>query len=173
MRGPTFLGLRGTEKGGALSTVIHILHVVSAGMWLGGVVFTTAVVSPALKAMKWSEAERVSGRSVIVRRYAKVGGANLLLLLAFALLDGLTAGFGAAFYAEYALLAALFSLVVVHGTHFGRKLAKLADAERRAQSPDEAASLAGRRRALQRVSNKVSWLDLAISLAVAVLAING
>jgi uncharacterized membrane protein len=142
-------------------------------LWLGGVVFTMAVVSPALKAMKWSEAERVSVRSVIGRRYAKVGSANLLLLLAFALLDGLTAGFGAAFYAEYALLAALFSLVVVHGVHFGRKLANLAEAERTAQSPDEATSLAGRRHALQRVSSKASWLDLAISVAVAVLAISG
>jgi uncharacterized membrane protein len=142
-------------------------------MWLGGVVFTMAVVSPALKAMKWSEAERVGVRSVIGRRDAKVGGANLLLLLAFALLDGLTAGFGTAFYAEYALLGALFSMVVVHGAHFGRKLANLADGERRAKSPDEAASLASRRHVLQRISSKVSWLDLAISVAVAVLAING
>ncbi len=156
-----------------MSTVVHTLHVVSAGMWLGGVVFTMAVISPALKAMKWSEAERVGVRSVIGRRYAKVGGANLLLLLAFALLDGLTAGFGTAFYAEYALLGALFSIVVVHGAHFGRKLANLADGERRAKSPDEAASLASRRHALQRISSKVSWLDLAISVAVAVLAING
>jgi uncharacterized membrane protein len=156
-----------------LNTVIHTLHVVSAGMWLGGVVFTIAVVSPALKAIKLSEAERVGVRSVIGRRYAKVGGANLLLLLVLALLDGLTAGFGAVFYAEYALLGALFSLVVVHGTYFGRKLATLAEAERRAQSPNEAASLADRRRALQRVSSKVSWLDLAISVGVAVLAING
>jgi uncharacterized membrane protein len=154
-----------------LSTVVHTLHVVSAGMWLGGVVFTMAVVSPALKAMKWSEAERVGVRSVIGRRYAKVGGANLLL--PFALLDGLTAGFGTAFYAEYALLGALFSMVVVHGAHFGRKLANLADGERRAKSPDEAASLASRRHVLQRISSKVSWLDLAISVAVAVLAING
>jgi uncharacterized membrane protein len=142
-------------------------------MWLGGVVFTMAVVTPALKAMKWSEAERVGVRSVIGRRYAKVGGANLLLLLAFALLDGLTAGFGTAFYAEYALLGALFSMVVVHGAHFGRKLANLADGERRAKSPDEASSLASRRHALLRISSKVSWLDLAISVAVAVLAING
>jgi uncharacterized membrane protein len=156
-----------------LSTVVHTLHVVSAGMWLGGMVFTMAVVSPALKAMKWSEAERVGVRSVIGRRYAKVGGANLLLLLAFALLDGLTAGFGTAFYTEYALLGVLFSMVVVHGAHFGRKLANLADGERRAKSPDEAASLASRRHALQRISSKVSWLDLAISVAVAVLAING
>ena len=123
--------------------------------------------------MTWSEAERVGVRSVIGRRYAKVGGANLLLLLAFALLDGLTAGFGTAFYAEYALLGALFSMVVVHGAHFGRKLANLANGERRAKSPDEASSLASRRHALQRISSKVSWLDLAISVAVAVLAING
>jgi uncharacterized membrane protein len=156
-----------------LSTIIHTLHVVSAGMWLGGVVFTMAVVSPALKAMKWSEPERVGVRSVIGRRYAKVGGANLLLLLALALLDGLTAGFDAAFYAEYALLAALFGLVVIHGAHFGRKLANLAEAEQRAQCPDEAASFADRRHALQSVSSKVSWLDLATSVAVAVLAING
>ena len=156
-----------------MSTVIHTLHVVSAGMWLGGVVFTMAVVSPALKTMKWSEADRVGVRSVIGRRYAKVGGANLLLLLVLALLDGLTAGFGAAFYAEYALLGALFGLVMVHGAYFGRKLANLAESERRAQSPNEAASLADRRRVLQRVSSKVSWLDLAISVGVAVLAING
>jgi hypothetical protein len=64
-------------------------------------------------------------------------------------------------------------MVVVHGAHFGRKLANLADGERRAKSPDEAASLASRRHALQRISSKVSWLDLAISVAVAVLAING
>ena len=34
-------------------------HVVLAGIWLRGVIFTTAVVSPALKVTKWSEAERV------------------------------------------------------------------------------------------------------------------
>jgi putative copper export protein len=36
-----------------MSTLVHTLHVILAGTWLGGVVFTTAVVSPALKAMKW------------------------------------------------------------------------------------------------------------------------
>jgi putative copper export protein len=42
-----------------LSAVVHVAHVVLAGIWLGGVIFTTAVVSPAFKAMKWSEPERV------------------------------------------------------------------------------------------------------------------
>ena len=34
-----------------MSTLVHTLHVILVGAWLGGVVFTTAVVSPALKAM--------------------------------------------------------------------------------------------------------------------------
>lgn len=41
-----------------MGAAIHTLHVLLAGVWLGGVVFTTLVVSPAFKGMKWSEAER-------------------------------------------------------------------------------------------------------------------
>ena len=40
-----------------LIEIFHVTHVVLAGVWLGGLVFTTAVVSPALKAMKWSDAD--------------------------------------------------------------------------------------------------------------------
>jgi uncharacterized membrane protein len=57
-------------------------------VWLGGVVFTTTVVSPALKSMGWDEAEQARVRSVIGLQYTKVGTANLALLLAFALLEG-------------------------------------------------------------------------------------
>jgi len=39
--------------------VVHTIHVLLAGAWLGGVLFTTFVVSPALKPMKWGEAQRV------------------------------------------------------------------------------------------------------------------
>lgn len=156
-----------------MSTLVHTLHIILAGVWLGGIVFTTAVVSPALKAMKWSESERVSVRSTIGKQYARVGTTNLVLLLIFAVLDGLLQGFGPVFYVEYALLVVVLGLVAVHGAYFGRKLASLADAERRAESPEETATLAARRRALQRISSKVSWLDLVISGAVVVLAING
>jgi uncharacterized membrane protein len=54
-----------------------VVHAVLAGVWLGGVIFTTAVVSPALKATKWDEPERVLVRSQIGRRYAKVGAQTL------------------------------------------------------------------------------------------------
>ena len=141
-------------------------------MWLGGVIFTTVVVSPALKTMEWGEAERVGVRSVIGRHYARVGGVNLSLLLSFALLDGSAAGFGSLFYVEYALLLVLFGLVAAHGAYFGRKLTGLAGAERKAGSPDAAASLADQRRALQRASSKVSALDVVVSVVIMVLAVN-
>ncbi len=51
-----------------MSDLVHTLHAVLAGAWLGGVIFTTSVVSPALKAMKWGEAERVLLRSKIGKR---------------------------------------------------------------------------------------------------------
>lgn len=155
-----------------MNGILHTLHVVLAGTWLGGVVFTTLVVSPALKAMKWPEPERVLVRSKIGKRYAKVGSANLILLLLFASLDGFAAGFGAAFYAGYALLVVVFGLVAAHGAYFGRRLASLAEAEKGAGTPEAAAALAERRRALGRVSARVSLVDLLVSAAIVVLAVN-
>jgi uncharacterized membrane protein len=153
-----------------LGEFFHLTHVMLAGVWLGGLVFTIFVVSPALKAMKWPEAERVAVRSAIGRHYARVGSVNLGLLLLFAILDGVFGGFGAALYAEYALLVVLFGLVAAHGAYFGRRLAKLAEAEREAGSAEEARTFAGRRRSLQRVSSRVSWVSLLVSAAVMVLA---
>lgn len=154
-----------------MGAIVHTLHVILAGTWLGGVVFTTTVVSPALKAMKWSEAYRVGVRSAIGKRYARVGTANLALLLVFAVLDGVLAGFGALLYAEYALLILLFGLVGVHGAYFGRRLKELAEAERAASDEEEARSIANRRRSLQRISFGISMLDLAISASVVALAV--
>lgn len=145
----------------------HVAHVVLAGVWLGGLVFTTAVVSPAFGAMKWSEAERIAVRSAVGRQYARVGSVNLILLALFAVLDG---GFGARSFAEYALLLLLFGLAAAHGAYFGRRLGQLARAEREA-SGEEARTLAGRRRSLQKVSLRVSYLNLIVSTVVLVLAI--
>jgi len=136
------------------------------------VVFTTTVVSPALKAMKWSKAERVGVRSVIGKQYARLGALNLLLLLLFAVFDGLLRGFGAVLYAECALLTAVFGLVAVHGGYFGRKLARLAAAERRTRGAEEARALFEKRRSLQRLSLWVSWVNVLISVALAALAVS-
>ena len=157
-----------------MDTLIHTLHVVLAGIWLGGLVFTTAVISPALKAMKWGEAERMGVRSVIGRRYAKVGGVNLGLLLLFAVLDGVVGGFETALLAEYFLLAVVFGLSTTHGAYFGRKLKELAEAEQRAEDAEKATgTFAEKRRALGRLSLGASVLNLTSSSAIAILAVLG
>jgi uncharacterized membrane protein len=153
-----------------LNATVHTLHVILAGAWLGGVVFTTTVVSPALKSMGWDEAERARVRSVIGRQYAKVGTANLLLLLVFALLEGALYGFGGALYLEYVLLAVLFGLAASHGAYFGRRLVELAEARKEAGDSEKAQMLALRRRRLQRLSFAISMLNVLISTAVVILA---
>ena len=153
-----------------MSAIVHVVHAVLAGVWLGGVIFTMAVVSPALKRGKWDERERVLVRSVIGKQYAKVGSANLALLALFAVLDGLVAGFGATLYAEYLLLVVLTGLVAAHGAYFGRRLKELAEAEKSAECEREVRMLVERRRELQKISLLISWADLLASLAVAVLA---
>ena len=153
-----------------LDAIVHTLHVILAGAWLGGVVFTTTVVSPALKSMGWDEAERARVRSVIGRQYAKVGTANLVLLLGFALWEGYLSGFGFALYSEYALLAVLFALVASHGAYFGRRLVELAEARKEAGDSEKAQMLVLRRRRLQRHSFGISMLNILISATVMILA---
>ncbi len=153
-----------------LDAIVHSLHVILAGAWLGGVVFTTTVVSPALRSMGWDEAERARVRSLIGRQYARVGTANLVLLLVFALLEGALSGFGPALYSEYALLAVLFGLVASHGAYFGRRLVELAEARKEAEGSEKVQVLALRRRRLQRLSFAISMLNVLISAAVVILA---
>ncbi|WP_053057812.1 DUF4149 domain-containing protein [Rubrobacter aplysinae] len=150
--------------------VVQVVHAVLAGVWLGGLVFTTFVVSPALKAMKWSEAERVMVRSVIGRYYSRLATPNLSLLLLFAVLAGVLGGFGGALYAELALVVVVFALSASHGAYFGQRLRRLAEAERGAPD-EEAGSLGRQRRKLQDLSVRVSALNLVLSTAVAVLAV--
>jgi uncharacterized membrane protein len=153
-----------------LDASAHTLHVILAGAWLGGVVFTTTVVSPALKSIGWDEAERARVRSVIGRQYAKVGTANLVLLLVFALLEGALSGFGPALYSEYVLLVVLFGLAASHGAYFGRRLVRLAEARKEAGDSEKARMLALRRRRLQRLSFGISMLNILISAVVMILA---
>jgi hypothetical protein len=60
--------------------------------------------------------------------------------------------------------------VAAHGAYFGRRLKKLVEAEKSAGSEEEVSTLAERRRELQKISLRVSWVDLLVSLAVAMLA---
>ena len=78
-----------------MNTFIHVVHVLFAGIWLGGLVFTTIVISPAFKRLTWSPAERVAVRSEVGRQYSKVARVNLLVLLLAALADWTVRGWSA------------------------------------------------------------------------------
>jgi hypothetical protein len=65
----------------------------------------------------------------------------------------------------------LLGLVAAHGAYFGRRLAELAQAERGAETGEAARSFAERRRSLQKLSLRVSQLNLLVSLIVMVLAV--
>jgi hypothetical protein len=102
-------------------------------------------------------------RSVIGRQYAKVGTANLVLLLVIALLEGALSTFGTALYVEYALLVMLFGLVTSHEAYFGRRLVDFAEAQKGAGASEKAQALGLRRRRLQRLSFWISMLNIVVS----------
>lgn len=153
-------------------SLIHTIEVLLAGIWLGGVVFTTVVVTPALKAMKWDEAERIQVRSVIGRHYAPVATLNLALLLISSVLLGLTVEPGGMFYSEIALVLVLFALATAHGVYFGPRLSGLAAAQQQVSNPDVVATVVERRHALQRLSLAFNVTNLAVSFALLALIAN-
>jgi uncharacterized membrane protein len=151
---------------------IHTLHTVAAGCWLGGIVFTSTVVSPALQALYPIEAERVGVRSAIGRHYAPVAGVNLAALLLLAPLDGRRLGFGRRFAAEALLLVGLCGVAASHGAYFGPRLARLAVLEQAATDAGTTRTLAAQRHTLQGRSLQLSRLNALMSLMVAILASN-
>jgi hypothetical protein len=64
----------------------------------------------------------------------------------------------------------LFSLVASHGAYFGRRLVELAEARKEAGASEKAQVLALRRRRLQRLSFRISMLNILVSAAVLILA---
>lgn len=67
---------------------LNVLEELIAGVWLGAYLFTTLVVSPALKSLPTSDGERIRTRSTIGRRYGKLAGPLLLIWLLVLLLQG-------------------------------------------------------------------------------------
>jgi len=143
-----------------MNSLIHIVHLLAAGIWLGGLVFTTIVVSPAFKTMSWSPAERMAVRSAVGRQYAKVTHFNLAILLIAAAADAALRGWGAAYLVEVALVVVVFILAELHGKVFAPRLAAAAREQRHED-----------RAKLLRASISISMLNLLLSFVVMILAI--
>ena len=157
-----------------MAPYLHTVHVVLAGVWLGCLLFTTLVVSPALARMDWSESERVRVRSRIGRQFLWLANPLLVLLIVFLVLDGIASPLPperlVRFGVELALVVLVALMAASHGFFFGTRLRDLATREARDVGAGARAAAAARRR-LQRLSLGVSLADLIASAAVAVLAV--
>lgn len=142
-----------------MNAFLHILHVLAAGIWLGGLVFTTIVVSPAFRQMTWSPVERIAVRSAVGRQYTKVARPNLLILLLAALAAWFFQGWSTLAWVEIALILLVFALSEMHALVWVPRLAQAA------RSGNEAA----RARAM-RVMITASMLNLLLSFGIAILA---
>lgn len=143
-----------------MQILIHIIHVLAAGIWLGGLVFTAIVVSPAFKAMSWTPAERMAVRSAVGRQYSKVANINLLILLVAAIADVALHQWMPIAIVEIALVFIVCALAILHGAVFAPRLSAAA----REQRHDDRAKLL-------RLSIGISMLNLLLSFVVMVLAI--
>lgn len=143
-----------------MSVFWHVLYVLASGIWLGGLVFTTVVVTPAFRQMSWTPPERIAVRSTVGRQYSKVARFNLFILLLAALGSWTARGWGNMAWLEIALILFVLLLSEAHALVFAPRLARAAG------SGD-----AGARAAALRVSVSVSMLNLLLSFALAALIV--
>ncbi|PZR98995.1 MAG: hypothetical protein DLM67_04720 [Candidatus Nephthysia bennettiae] len=153
-----------------MPVAVHLLNATLAGIWLGCLVFTTLVVSPAFKRMHWSDAERVQVRSALGRQFMLVANPILLLLLG-SLIAGVLADGSRLLLVELALLLLVILLAATHGLFFGRRLEALAVAEGGTEA--ELALRLARRRGLQRASAALSTVNLVLSAVLLLVAVSG
>lgn len=137
---------------------LHVLSVLASGIWLGGLVFTTVVVSPAFRQMTWSPAERIAVRSAVGRQYSKVARLNLLILVLAAAGHHFMIGWSGRAWLEVALILLVTALSELHALFFAPRLAQVA------RSGDSAA-----RATALRASISVSMLNLLLSLVLAAI----
>lgn len=148
------------ESAFSADTLIYIVNALAAGIWLGGLIFTTTVVSPAFKRMAWAPSERIAVRSEVGKQYAKVARVNLAILLITALIDGAMRGWSIPAWIEITLIFFILTLSELHARVLAPRLGAAA------RSDDVT-----KRQKVLRLSISVSMLNLLLSFIVAVLAL--
>jgi copper resistance protein D len=155
-------------------TVVRSLHLISAAVWAGGLVFLGLAVGVARRTLP--EGPRIEFFRGIGRRFAVVGGLALLVLIAtgsdmasdrhvWGHLD--ETSYGKTLLAKLILVGVVIVLTIVHSVIQGPSLSRLR--ERAAKRPDDAAL----QKAIRRQSAQagiVSGLNLLATLAILVLA---
>jgi uncharacterized membrane protein len=142
-----------------MGNLLHALHLLVAGIWVGGLVFTIAVVSPAFKRMNWTQSERSTVRSEVGRQYARITHINLPLFFCLAVADWVARGFNLAACIESICIVLALVLSELHARYFVPRLVRAAR--------EQAHELRAR---LLRLSICASMLNLLLSAIALMLA---
>ena len=139
----------------ALNSIVF-LHLVSAVLWIGGIIFILFVAIPASKEVMGTEAGKIMG--VISKRFTPFANYSILLLV----ITGVFLSFlhkgsymNAAFYLKSALAVTMIAIHFYRGLLLAPKIAK---------------SEPAKKTSLQKLSVALVKLNLALGVAVLFLA---
>jgi putative copper export protein len=158
----------------AAGTFVRSLHLISAAVWLGGLVFLALSVGVARRTL--TDADRIRFFRSIGRRFAVVGGLALIVLIATGIdlasardaWSSLGEGtYGETLFAKLVLVGWVIVLTWVHSVIQGPALSRLR--ERQAERPDDREVRSQIRRKSAQ-AGIVSLLNLLATIAIFVLA---
>jgi putative copper export protein len=158
----------------AADLLIRSLHLISAAVWAGGLVFLGLAVGSARRTL--ADPDRIALFRSLGRRFALVGGIALLVLIATGsemasdrdAWDTLGEGtYGGTLLAKLILVGVVIVLTVVHSVIQGPALSRLR--AQAAERPDDV-ELAAEIRRRAALAGIVTLLNLLATLAILVLA---
>lgn len=153
-----------------LEIAVLYVHLFAAVLFVGGSFFFWLILEPVTYTLTRDESERTALVARVARRFGQFTNPLLILLVATgiynatwylpSLLALTTTPGGELLLAKGLVVAVLIALIYLHGAYYGPKIVRLA----RERRYDEL-------RALRRRSRTVSMINLALMLAVLLLAV--
>lgn len=145
------------------------VHIVAVIIFVGGSLFMWMVMVPASYEVTNDEVQRTITLGKVAKRFAKVVNLSLILILASGLYNAtwylpslsalVTTNTGRILLTKSLLVAVLLTLVYFNGIYYGRRIMKLA----REKNLEEL-------KRIRRVTNSLSYVNLALMLVVVLLA---
>ncbi len=160
-----------------LWAVVRWVHLLSAVLWIGGMLFVVLVLTPVMR-KALPPTERTLLLAEVGRRFGRLSAVALSLLLVTGFLNGerrgiawsrlLVSDYGRTLALKLALVAVVVVLTLVHALYYGRRLTEIAERARELGAADEAT--AAERRRLRRASIAISGVNLLLNLVIVLLA---
>ncbi len=153
-----------------LDLAVLYVHLFAAVLFVGGSFFFWLILEPVSYTLHRDESERTAMVAKVARRFGQFTNPTLVILVATGLFNATwylpslsaltTTPGGEVLLAKGLVVVVLVALIYLHGAYYGPKIVRLARERRFADL-----------RALRRRSRTVSMINLALMLAVLLLAV--